>query len=547
MITIAQIKANDFMQYWEMQFDVSKGVYLISGRNRTGKSSVIEALLWCLYGETVRGMDTSRVLRRGAHKVSVTVSGNKDKEPFEVTRTYNGSSTTLRVVADDKIQMYGTRQLTQAWLEKYLGADFRTFSSIVLYGHNSFRFTQAKDSERKDLLEKMLPQIAMCESARLLASKNVQELNAQINDIDTQVRLLEQNIESLEAGADKHVDKEVKQLEGYIQTQKNTLARHQRTLDKLVMPEYTTKELTARRAVVNAMIRAAEQSLKALLEGESTCVVCGQTVSKEKRTALRDKYKKNIAQAETELDNIASLERITEKYDSDYRDVTDSINRSNAIIAGYEHDLEKLQSGKTGAQKVTKAEIVKNRRKISGLVEKREELIRQHAAYAFWSKGFSKSGIVSLIIDSVIDQLNEHALEVADTMTDGLFTVTFNPVTHSKGGSVQEKISMIVTVDGEESPYENLSNSERQRVDMIVMFAWHKLVSNGAVNVNVAFFDEVIEGLDEASAASVMRYIDVTRRGLATYVITHALELAALKPDGVIRVVRDKDGSHIQQ
>ncbi len=125
---------------------------LIDGNSGSGKSTILEAIIWVLYGQG--RTSNAALIRRGTEKaeVSLTVT-NKDQE-VQIIRTVTKSKHTLQVILDGVAHPFtGVREL-QAWIENELtGASYLLFVNSIAYvqgGPDSFVTQNA--TKRKDLL-----------------------------------------------------------------------------------------------------------------------------------------------------------------------------------------------------------------------------------------------------------------------------------------------------------------------------------------------------------------------------------------------------------
>ena len=171
----------------------------ISGQNGAGKSSLLDAITWVLFGEA-RGKSTDVInLNQDVKAAEVALTFGYEGNVFRVQRTLpRGKSTVLEFQVQDhdnwKPLTEKTTRDTQARIEQTLRLDYETFinASFFLQG-KADQFTQKKASERKAVLGTILGleiwdiyKERTAEKRKLIES-DVQEIDVRVADIDTEL------------------------------------------------------------------------------------------------------------------------------------------------------------------------------------------------------------------------------------------------------------------------------------------------------------------------------------------------------------------------
>ena len=171
----------------------------ISGHNGAGKSSLLDALTWVLFGEARgKGMDVIN-LHKDVKAAEVALIFEYEGNVFRVQRTLpRGKSTVLEFQVQDKENWKPltekTTRDTQARIEQTLRLDYETFinASFFLQG-KADQFTQKKASERKTVLGTILGLEVWDEfkdrtaERRKLIEREVDEIDGRIAEIDTEL------------------------------------------------------------------------------------------------------------------------------------------------------------------------------------------------------------------------------------------------------------------------------------------------------------------------------------------------------------------------
>lgn len=160
---ITRIAATDFMGYEELDLDLADvGQVAITGLNNHGKSAILDALLWTLYGRVGREVDqrsADRLIRRGCQTMTGVVSFTTPLG-HEVTVTREkpqGRTGTLDLIVDGAPAKQHTLSETQVRIERLIGLDFDALlAGPFMVQEQSSIFMKAQPRDRKDLLIRLL-------------------------------------------------------------------------------------------------------------------------------------------------------------------------------------------------------------------------------------------------------------------------------------------------------------------------------------------------------------------------------------------------------
>lgn len=147
-------------------------VACLSGRNGQGKSALLDAMTWALWGEARKTSDARKpdehLLRHGSRQMSVSFTFDVSGERYRVTRIHqrtkggNGKTTCEVQVLDEATGEFrpltgGSLRETDKLLERIVGIDYQTFinSAFLLQGRSD-EFTRKKATERKQILTGIL-------------------------------------------------------------------------------------------------------------------------------------------------------------------------------------------------------------------------------------------------------------------------------------------------------------------------------------------------------------------------------------------------------
>lgn len=188
-----------------------RGLVLLEGENRddastrsngAGKTGVVDALLWCLFGLTTRGYENDDVVNNKTNKnclVSVNVKLGKRAIVITRTRKHTTHKNSLFVSVDGTLVTKPSVKETQEYIEKLLETTAQTFLNSVVFGQTlGYRFSQLTDKQQKDVLDEALgiPQYA---AACDLARTHLKEVKAKREAIDACLHNAQVALKSQEA------------------------------------------------------------------------------------------------------------------------------------------------------------------------------------------------------------------------------------------------------------------------------------------------------------------------------------------------------------
>jgi DNA repair exonuclease SbcCD ATPase subunit len=195
------VEMQNFLRFKEAMVPLKdQGLVLVKGINHdstaadsngSGKSSIFEAIVWCLWGKTVRGYSGDKVINRTVGKdcvVQLVIEHEGEKFTVERYRKHHQYKNELHfhhITPSGPTDLSeGTTTLTQKLIDEWLGIDFNTYIRGPMVGQGNFkRFSQMTDSEQKTVLETAL-QVSILSDARDTAKSKLNALHLKLQQGD---------------------------------------------------------------------------------------------------------------------------------------------------------------------------------------------------------------------------------------------------------------------------------------------------------------------------------------------------------------------------
>jgi DNA repair exonuclease SbcCD ATPase subunit len=580
-----------------------RGLVLVEGENLddatvanngSGKSSISEALLWALYGETLRGVSGDDVVNRKVKsgcRVEVSFT-NDNGESFKVIRHRKDP------VEKNRLEFIGGKagltaneaSATEEHITQAVGMDFETFTSAVVFGQGQLKhFASMTDKEMKAVIDKLVG-IQQLVDAHKAAKADLTATTQELRDLEAK-RVDTTSLEGFLRDAERERDewgglqaKLIKKLEAAVVPQVSTAKvvkqmQEARDLFAVAVQDEEAKAKVlekADREVATALAEATalERSIaKLTTQTTGMCQSCGADVDAKNVARHRKEMEKDLAAAH-EVTTAVSAKRLKArtarneardlvKQASDVVDTLKTemanITAANARASESETRLEEARSATNPHEKA----VSKFKTKIAeveaanALVAKKakaklgEVKLREFVVAMFSDKGGpGLPPLKGLLVESVAPFLNKKLAYYSRFLTDGAISVEFETTTTLKSGEQRESYGLKAKNRYGADAYEGSSGGERRKIDAAVFFAFQALAaSRSAEQIRFGCFDEVFDALDETAQEAMMELLveECSKKDMVL-VITQRNDLAAyfskrmkvVKKNGLSRIVASK-------
>jgi DNA repair exonuclease SbcCD ATPase subunit len=534
-------------------------------RNGTGKTTIVNALSYALYGQALTNIRKENLINKTNGKAMlVTVEFEKDGIGYRIERGRKPNVLKLYInnqeqktdeTAEDDAQ--GDSRETQKFIDQLLGMSHMMFKHLVALNTYTEPFLSLKASDQREIIEQLLGITLLSEKAEML----------KLQMKDTKDALLAENsrIEAVK-GANENVQKSINSLElkssawdKKQQEDVETLAKALTELDSVdieaelakhsalktwVENNNKLKELNKQRATLETASTQAQKTVdKYLKELESLsnkrCHACEQELHDHKHGEMTVTAQSSLEDAQQystkvlndwnkvrkEIETIGELERPpatfyeTESEALGHRNNVNSLERNLELKATefnpYEEQIEELK--KTAIQEITWDKINQLTR------------VKDHQEFLYKLLTNKDSFIRKKIIDQNLTYLNKRLSYYIDKI--GLpHTVVF-----------QNDLTVQITQLGQELDFDNLSRGERNRLILSLSWAFRDVWENLYQHVNLLFIDELIDaGMDAAGVEAGIAVLKkmARERNKNIYLISHKDELVG-RVNNVLHVIKE--------
>ena len=553
MFDIHQIWLDNFKSFrgkHTFRFPEETGLYFVTGKNEDsprlgangiGKSTLLDAIYWCLYGRTLRGLKANDVITWDEKTCTVSLTMQVGEIPFKVTR---GQSPNYLSIDGVKVEQEAVNDLIRLTPEAFVygvmlpqfGQSFfelKPADKLTLFSQIMGLDYWLERSEKAATTTKQFEDDIAAVSSAIATSKRRKD------DTLIDLKTLERNAEMAEEAAKAAalaVKKEAAALSAQIKIILDNFndadAWHKELLAEVEIKEDSieqmkkvekvyldrSKALHTERTTLGARMEVAFEAKELLNKLKDVCPTCKQKVDKKHLNQERANLEKALEEHRVAFD------AMTKKWDIAYRfyeKTMVSIEEANNALKAVNRDVSKALVKKQTAN--SELSYLKSRKKdIDGKVtvkenpyramieskltqhdkltkeiatgtQKLNDLNAQHAAAIYWVAGFKRVRL--FIIDETLKALE---MEVNSSLTSlGLvdWQIEFDVERENKSGGVTKGFVVFVRSPDHPEPvrFESWSGGETQRLQLAGDLGLANLIMQQAGLVST------IEMLDEPS------------------------------------------------
>ena len=539
---------------------------LIIGENGSGKSTILDALTFGLFGRPFRSINKNQLvnsINQGGTEVEIEFSiGSKE---YVIKRGI--SKNFFTIYQDGKLlnQDASVRDY-QEFLEKtILKLNYKSFTQIVILGSSSFiPFMRLKASDRRTIIEDLLD-IEIFSVMNYLLKGRVAQNKDDMGTVDISLGLSKGEREHLEflinkLKEDKSIqinknEKDIKEHEKFLKNYKkniNDLVNKNKTLSESISDQDKVRgkvnTLSDYERGIEKNIMKFEDEIE-FYENNETCSVCRQNIPKNFRKEMIEDFHTKMHQSGQAILKLGLDLHEQNKRIKEIDDVLD-IMKEHDINAT--RDQNSLEACVQYIEKVTKlnkelfqmTEDIDQKRKDLDLLkndidiynEEKEELSKQRHLYETAATLLKDTGIKTRIIKQYLPIINK-LINVHLGKLD--FYVSFE-LDESFNETIKSRYR-------DEFTYDSFSEGEKMRIDLALLFTWRAVAKlKNSVNTNLLVLDEVFDSsLDAAGTDEFLKILNDLAGDVNTFVISHKGEILFDKFNKVIKFEKHKNFSRI--
>ena len=545
MILFEKVRWKNFLstgnQYTEINFQ-KKSTTLIVGSNGSGKSTVLDALTFSLFGKPFRKINKPQLINSTNEKDCVVeVEFSIGNINWKVVRGIKPN--VFEIYRNDTpLDQKSSAIDQQKWLEQsVIKMNYKSFTQIVVLGSSTFvPFMQLTTSNRREVIEDLLD-IKIFSSMNSIIKDKIRQTKEEVRTLNLKKESLSDKVEM----QTNFIDEIEKRGKKNIQDRKTKISKLDEEVLLYMKENSVTEEDIFKYTKEQEYVTGATEKLKKLgnLKGKisqkvltitkehkfftenSVCPTCTQPIEEDFRINKIDdaqsraqELQSGYKELEEAIKNEQERERQFTALSKEITKLNNGISQNNTRISGCQRQIRDLESE---IQRVTdnlanrnteheKLEIFEENLKTTydELSSKKDTINYYDFSYSLLKDGGVKSKIIKKYLPLINQQVNRY-LQMMDFYINFTLDEEFNE-------TVQSPIH-------EDFSYASFSEGEKQRIDLALLFTWREVAKfKNSVATNLMILDEVFDSsLDGQGTEEFLKIIRFVVKDANIFVISH--------------------------
>lgn len=538
---------------------------LIVGENGAGKSTILDAVSFCVFNKPFRKINKGQLINsingKGLHVEIEFQIGNK----FYIVK--RGAKPSLFEIYIDGtlVNRDASNDDYQEMLEKQiLKLNHKTFSQIVVLGSASFvPFMQMTASNRREIIEDLLD-IQVFSSMNVLLKDRVSTNRSDIMDNDYSIHsatdkigLVNSHLTEIQNNNDVLIqlrEQKIEVISKQIDEANDSAEQLQSEIAEMQAGISDQPKVRARLEKVIALARQIDnrgdklQKDSDFFVSNHDCPTCRQGIDENHKLSIVEKARAQLAEIDQGKQKIVEeLNRINARL-TDISAVSARIVVAQTATSTHQTEINlwngfirSIESEITQLKQTTQIDINQDRLKeledsLVGLKGLKQDLIAQRHVLEAASLMLKDTGIKTKIIRQYVPVINKLINKYLASMD---FFVNFE-----LNESFEETIKSRFR---DEFSYASFSEGEKSRIDLALLFTWRAISRlRNSASTNLLILDEVFDGsLDAQGNEELIKIIKLITEGSNVFVISHKTDSYLDKFDRVLRFEKQKNFSRM--
>lgn len=559
MITFKSVQFSNFLSSGNnpIRIELNKNKStLIVGHNGAGKSTILDALSFGLFGKPHRSVSKNQLINSVNLKNTVVeVEFNTHGTDFKIVR---GIKPNIFEIWQDGVMIDQSASVRdyQKYLEQnILKLTHKSFHQIVVLGSSSFiPFMQLPSNHRREVIEDLLD-INIFSKMKIILKERVQENKAKFKANTAELEVLKGKIQYLSS----HIDS-VKEINKKVHNENNKLNDQiDRDIDKLKvrgmnilneLPEVSQDALSELNKIsidLNTKQAETNKSISDLTKEHSfymnndSCPTCSQDLSQQLKADRINSIKESAKSLKEQNDKLTSEKNDNDVKIEDIKSLLDTHRKLTNEMKNIQTQINMLETSKV--QKKEEVDLSNEISELKTLKTKADECASEVQELA--TKGLYFDVAQELLKDSGIrTKIIKEYLPVMNTLINKYLQTLDFFVHFNLDESFNETIK---SRHRDTFVYSNFSEGEKQRIDLSLLFAWRQVAKmKNSTNTNLLILDETFDSsLDTDGVDNLMKILYTLDKDTNTFVISHKPDLLESKLEHKIEFKRPNNFSMI--
>ena len=565
MIKFEKVRWKNFLstgnQFTEIDLNRNETT-LIIGENGAGKSTVLDALCFALFGKPFRTISKSQLINTvNAMETVVEIEFSIASRNYKVVRSIKPNK--FEIWQNDIMinQEANNRDYQKILEQQILKLNYRSFTQVVILGSSTFiPFMQLKARFRREVVEDLLD-IKIFSTMNVLLKQRLKDLVTELQEVEYNYKLCGEkitmqstHIENIKNNADLiikekqsnyesnsiELDKKVNNKKSLEENQKGLFT----SVEDQINIESKDVKLKDLRSTLTEKQKEKDRMIKFLSENED-CPACEQHIDTEFKSQMistKETEKKEIVDGLTKMEDELNKTKVRL---NEISKVTNEIQDNSIQIASLNTSIQELEKYQVKLSEEIKElekstidnsdeEQLKILQEEFENIEKNRKDLKEEKVYKEASKAMLQdTGIKTKIIKQYLPVMNQLINKYLASME---FYVNF---------SLDENFDETIKSRFRDNfNYASFSEGEKMRIDLALLFTWRAIAKmKNSTNTNLLILDEIFDSsLDSAGTDEFLKILN-TLEGENVFVISHKQDVLVDKFKHTLKFEKNKNFS----
>jgi DNA repair exonuclease SbcCD ATPase subunit len=570
MITFEKVRWKNFLStgnhFTEINLTKSTNT-LIIGHNGAGKSTILDALCFGLFGKPFRKINKPQLVNSiNNQQAVVEIELSIGKKKYKIIRGIKPN--TFEIYQNGVLlnQDAAAKDYQEVLEKSILKLNYKSFTQVVILGSASFvPFMQLSPGDRRLIIEDLLDIRIFSTMNGLVKDKMsiIKDSNVRIKYemelVSEKIKMQKAHIDELKSHNDTEIEKKRKDIsdsEAHVTQllkdieliQKHIEVLTSKITDQEAMNKKSSK-LIQLESKMESKVKKVEKDILFYKENDN-CPTCKQGLEESFRkgqikdhTKTIKEVKKGITDIGEEINKvnarIAEIQGIVTHISGHTSEIVrhnSTISATNKFITKLNKEIAEL-SNKADNLEDENTKLKELRTQLSELIKEQETLSVEKHYYEYASTLLKDTGIKTKIIKQYLPIMNKLVNKYLTSMD---FFVNFN-INENFEESIKSR-------HRDEFSYANFSEGEKQKIDLALLFTWRQIAKlKNSTNTNLLILDEVFDSsLDTASVELLMSLLKDLSNQTNVFVISHKGDQMFDKFRSVIKFIKKNNFSVIE-